>query len=124
MPFVVTNFESAYHAIIGRPGLTKLMAVPHYGYLVLKIPTDKGVLTCKANVHVSYVCEKEGLDKRELIPNTLRLEEMAVPQAEVAQAAKTLPLLTSRFQKRREATRPPSRRRPRRSSWWSATPRR
>ena len=40
--FVVADFEGTYHAILGRPALTKFMAIPHYRYLVLKMPTEKG----------------------------------------------------------------------------------
>jgi hypothetical protein len=35
--FVVADFEGTYHAILGRPALTKFKAVPHYSYLVLKM---------------------------------------------------------------------------------------
>jgi hypothetical protein len=35
--FEVANFESSYHAILGRPALAKFMAVPHYVYLLLKM---------------------------------------------------------------------------------------
>ena len=42
--FEVADFESCYHAILGRPALTKYMAVPHYPYLLLKMPTTKGVI--------------------------------------------------------------------------------
>ena len=45
--FEVTDFESCYHAILGRPALTKYMAVPHYPYLLLKMPTTKGILSLK-----------------------------------------------------------------------------
>ena len=31
--FEVADFESSYHAILGRPALAKFMAVPHYVYL-------------------------------------------------------------------------------------------
>jgi hypothetical protein len=36
--FEVANFDSSYHAILGRPALAKFMAVPHYVYLLLKMP--------------------------------------------------------------------------------------
>jgi hypothetical protein len=36
--FEVANFKSSYHAILGRPALAKFMAVPHYVYLLLKMP--------------------------------------------------------------------------------------
>jgi hypothetical protein len=36
--FEVANFESSYHAILGYPALAKFMVVPHYIYLLLKMP--------------------------------------------------------------------------------------
>jgi hypothetical protein len=33
----VANFESSYHAILGRPALAKFMAEPYYVYLLLKM---------------------------------------------------------------------------------------
>ena len=36
--FEVADFESSYHAILGQPALAKFMAVPHYVYLLLKMP--------------------------------------------------------------------------------------
>ncbi|KAK1599918.1 hypothetical protein QYE76_008285 [Lolium multiflorum] len=41
--FEVVDLVSPYHALLGRPALTKFMAVPHYGYL--KLPSPKGVIT-------------------------------------------------------------------------------
>ena len=40
MNFFVVDFDTAYHAILGRPALAKLMSVPHYVYMVLKIPME------------------------------------------------------------------------------------
>jgi hypothetical protein len=42
--FEVTDFKTSYHAILGRTAVTKFMAVPHYTYLVLKMPSPAGVL--------------------------------------------------------------------------------
>ena len=42
--FYVADFNAAYHAILGRLALAKFMAVPHYAYLVLKMPSPAGVL--------------------------------------------------------------------------------
>jgi hypothetical protein len=36
--FEVANFESSYHAILGCPALNIFMVVPHYVYLLLKMP--------------------------------------------------------------------------------------
>ena len=35
------------------------MAMPHYTYLVLKMPTEQGVLSLHANLDVAYNYEKE-----------------------------------------------------------------
>jgi hypothetical protein len=36
--FEVPRFDCGYNAIIERPGLAKFMAIPHYPYMVLKMP--------------------------------------------------------------------------------------
>jgi hypothetical protein len=35
------------------------MAVPHYAYLVLKIPGPNGVIMVKGNFEVSDTCDRE-----------------------------------------------------------------
>ena len=34
---LIEDFDTAYHAILGRPALAKFIVMPHYVYLVLKI---------------------------------------------------------------------------------------
>ena len=41
----VVDFDSSYHGILGRPALAKFMAIPHYPYLLLKMPGPNGVLS-------------------------------------------------------------------------------
>jgi hypothetical protein len=36
--FDVASFDCGYNAIIGRPGLAKFTAIPHYSYMILKMP--------------------------------------------------------------------------------------
>ena len=48
MNFYVADFNTAYHIILGRPTLAKFMAIPHYAYLVLKMPSPAGVLALRA----------------------------------------------------------------------------
>jgi hypothetical protein len=36
--FEVACFDCGYNAIIGRPGQVKFMAIPHYLYMILKMP--------------------------------------------------------------------------------------
>jgi hypothetical protein len=38
-----------FNAIIGRPALYQFMAIAHYGYLVLKMPSPSGVLTVRGD---------------------------------------------------------------------------
>jgi hypothetical protein len=59
--FEVANFESSYHAILGRPALAKFMAVPHYVYLLLKMPGRSGVLTLRGDLKKSYDCNQEAI---------------------------------------------------------------
>jgi hypothetical protein len=35
------------------------MAVPHYTYLVLKMPGPNGIITVKGSSELSYLCDKE-----------------------------------------------------------------
>ena len=59
--FYIADFKIAYHAILGRPALAKFMAVPHYMYLVLKMPSPIGVLALRANLSIAYAYETESL---------------------------------------------------------------
>ena len=59
--FEVADFESSYHAILERPALAKFMAVPHYVYLLLKMPGKTGVLTFSGDLQRSLECEKEAI---------------------------------------------------------------
>jgi hypothetical protein len=43
--FDVAEVNFLFNAIIGRPALYRFMAIAHYGYLVLKMPSPAGVLT-------------------------------------------------------------------------------
>jgi hypothetical protein len=47
--FEVASFDCGYNAIIGRPGLAKLMAVPHYSYMILKMPGPQGIIIVRAD---------------------------------------------------------------------------
>ena len=60
--FEVADFESSYHAIVGRPVLAMFMAVPHYVYLLLKMPGNTGVLSLRGDLLKSFECDKEEID--------------------------------------------------------------
>ena len=43
--FTVAPFQSSYHALLGRTAFARFNALPHYGYLTLKMPGPRGVTT-------------------------------------------------------------------------------
>jgi hypothetical protein len=59
LDFEVMDWPSQYHAILGRPAFLRFMAIPHYTYLVLKIPGPKGIITVKGSFELSGLCDKE-----------------------------------------------------------------
>jgi hypothetical protein len=59
LDFKVMDWPSQYHAILGRPAFSCFMAVPHYTYLVLKMPGPKGIITVKGSFELSDLCDKE-----------------------------------------------------------------
>jgi hypothetical protein len=54
--FEVARFDCGYNAIIGRPGLAKFMAIPHYPYMILKMPGPQGIITVCANFQGAAEC--------------------------------------------------------------------
>ena len=72
---MVADFDGTYHAILGRPSLTKFMAIPHYRYLVLKMSTKKGVLTLRGNVYAAYTCEDDSFKIVEAHDLSIRMAE-------------------------------------------------
>jgi hypothetical protein len=73
--FLVADFDTAYHAILGRPTLAKFMAIPHYTYLVLKMPTEQGILSLRANLDAAYTCEKESFGLTEAVDISIRMQD-------------------------------------------------
>ena len=82
--FYVADLNTAYHAILGWPALAKFMAIPHYAYLVLKMPSRTGVLALRANLSIAYACETESLALAEAT-------NLSIQMASMVTKAKTLP---------------------------------
>jgi hypothetical protein len=57
LTFDVTDIRSSYHAIFGRPMLSKFMAIPHHTYLIMKMPAPNRILSVLQDIMVSYNCE-------------------------------------------------------------------
>jgi hypothetical protein len=60
--FEVADFETSYHAILGRPAIANFMAVPHYTYLVLKMPSPARVLTLQGDLKISFDRDTEAVE--------------------------------------------------------------
>jgi hypothetical protein len=58
----VVDFEVVYNTFLGRPVLTKFMAIPHYAYLVLKMSGLCGVIFIRGDVRQAYDCDKESCE--------------------------------------------------------------
>ena len=82
--FYVADFNTTYHAILGRPALAKFMVVPHYAYLVLKMPSPARVLALRANRSIAYACEIESLTLAEAT-------DLSIQMASVVTEAKMVP---------------------------------
>jgi hypothetical protein len=54
--FEVARFDCGYNTIIGRPGLVKFMAIPHYSYMLLKMPGPQGIITVRADFQGVVEC--------------------------------------------------------------------
>jgi hypothetical protein len=60
--FEVADFETSYHAILGRLAIAKFMAVPHYTYLVLKMPSPARVFSLQGDLKISFDCDTEAVE--------------------------------------------------------------
>jgi hypothetical protein len=56
LKFEVASFDYWYNAIIGKPGLAKFMAIPHYSYMILKMPGPQGIITVRADFQGTVEC--------------------------------------------------------------------
>jgi hypothetical protein len=59
--FEVADFEASYHTILVRPALAKFMAIPHYPYLLLKMPCPHGVLSLRGNLKRAFDCDIQAI---------------------------------------------------------------
>jgi hypothetical protein len=71
--FEVADFKTSYHAILGRPAIAKFMAVPHYKYLVLMMPSPVGVLSLQGDLKISFDCDTEAVElaSTNQVPNAM-----------------------------------------------------
>ena len=56
--FTIAPFQSSYHALLGRTAFAPFNALPHYGYLTLKMPDPRGVITVSGITERSSCAEE------------------------------------------------------------------
>jgi hypothetical protein len=59
--FEVADFETSYHAVLGRLALAKFMAIPHYPYLLCKMPRPHGVLSLWGDLKHTFDCDIQAI---------------------------------------------------------------
>jgi hypothetical protein len=99
--FEVANFDCRYNAIIGRPGLAKFMAIPHYTYMILKMPGPQGIITVRADFQGAAECFRVAIQAAlttkssttsSAQANSKPEEDLAVPANEAQAATSMRPL--------------------------------
>ena len=57
--FQVAPFSSGYHTLLGRDAFTSFQAIPHYGYVKLKMPGPNGIFTLASDPDVELRVENK-----------------------------------------------------------------
>lgn len=57
--FQVAPFNSRYHALLGRDAFTRFEAIPHYGYMKLKMPGPNDVITISSDPDIALRAENK-----------------------------------------------------------------
>ena len=76
--FEIVDWESEYHAILGRPTFITFMAVPHYAYLKLKMPDPAGTITVNGSFTQSDQCDRNFYKLSDSLGAQQELSEIAM----------------------------------------------
>jgi hypothetical protein len=71
-----------YNAFLKWVALTKFMAIPHYAYLILKMPGPHGVISIRGDVKCAYDCDKESYETIDRLTTATELQELEKAEAE------------------------------------------
>jgi hypothetical protein len=84
MTFQVAPFNSGYHALLGRDAFTRFQAIPHYGYMKLKIPGPNGIITLSSDPDIALRTENKTASLAlEALSEALAAEELAALRSTV-----------------------------------------
>jgi hypothetical protein len=74
--FELADFEIAYNAFLGRSTLSKFMVIPHYAYLVLRMPGPRGVISIRGDVKWAFDCDRESCEIADRLTSSIELQEL------------------------------------------------
>jgi hypothetical protein len=95
--FEVASFDCGYNAIIGRPGLAKFMAIPHYSYMILKMLGPQGIITMRADFQGTAECFRVAIQAALTTkpPTTSSAQVNSKPEEDLAIPANEAQVVTS-----------------------------
>ena len=77
-------FRSGYHVLLGRDAFASFQAIPHYGYMKLKMPGPNGIITLAIDPDVARHAEnKTATLALEALSKALAAEELTALRSTV-----------------------------------------
>jgi hypothetical protein len=67
---------------LGQPALSKFMAIPHYAYLVLKMPGLCGIISIRGDIKQAFDCDRESCETVDRLTVSAELQELKQALAE------------------------------------------
>jgi hypothetical protein len=65
-----------YNTFFGQLTLSMFMAIPHYAYLVQKMPGLRGVISIKGDAKRAYDCDRESCEMPDRIMASVELKDL------------------------------------------------
>jgi hypothetical protein len=95
--FDMASFDCRYNAIIGRPGLAKFMAIPHYSYMILKMSGPQGIITVRVDFQGAAECFRGAIQATLTTkpPTTSSTQANTKPEEDLAVPANEAQAVTS-----------------------------
>ena len=82
--FQVAPFSSGYRALLGREAFTIFQAIPHYGYMKLKMPGPGGIITLVSDPDIALRAEnKTAALAVEVLSKALEADELTALRSTV-----------------------------------------
>jgi hypothetical protein len=66
----------SYTAFLGRPTLSKFMAIRHYTYLVLKMPGPCGVISIRGDIKRAFDYDRESCETADRLTTSVELQDL------------------------------------------------